>query len=154
TPGGIMAVQFGELSFDDSPNRTARYIVTARAALKEMGVQDPNDHLLVSVNRTNVGDLSTIVVTRDPVTPAQADRFATKVQSLPHNSVVAAPGQQGENNVVNKLASGSNAEVESIVDNSTKNISAVTDDAPYFWHFSRFGDVLKHIAQPLHTNNP
>jgi hypothetical protein len=153
-PGGIMAVQFGELSFNDSPNRTSRYVVTARQALKDFGVKDPNNHLLVSVLRTNTGDLSTIIVTRDPVTPAQADRFAAKVQSLPGNSLIAAPGHPVDAGVVSKLASGTDAEVKSIVDNSPKNISVVTDDAPYFWHFSRFGSVLRHIAQPLHTNNP
>ena len=44
--------------------------------------------------------------------------------------------------------------MKSIVDHSPKNITAVDDDAPYFWHFSRFGNVLAHIAQPLKTSDP
>jgi hypothetical protein len=38
TGDGIMVVQFGELDFQKSPNRTSRYIVTARSALQELGV--------------------------------------------------------------------------------------------------------------------
>src|SRR6476646_4795505 len=40
TGDGIMVVQFGELNFQKSPNRTSRYIVTARSALQELGVKD------------------------------------------------------------------------------------------------------------------
>ena len=31
---------------------------------------------------------------------------------------------------------------------------AVSDDAPFFWHFSSFGDVLRHIFEPLDVFNP
>ena len=55
---------------------------------------------------------------------------------------------------MSRLASGSNADVASIVAHSPKNIQAVTDDAPYFWHFSRFRDVIANIAHPLKTNDP
>ena len=47
TDDGIMVVQFGELDFDDAPNRTSRYIITARKALEELGIKDPNNHMLV-----------------------------------------------------------------------------------------------------------
>jgi hypothetical protein len=55
---------------------------------------------------------------------------------------------------VSRLASGTNAEVSAIVEGSPKNITAVVDEAPYFWHFSRFGDVISNIAEPLKTNDP
>ena len=37
---------------------------------------------------------------------------------------------------------------------SAENITPVNDDSPYFWHFSRFRDVLAHIAQPLKHQRP
>ena len=55
---------------------------------------------------------------------------------------------------MSRLASGNNAEVARIVADSPKNITPVTDDAPYFWHFSRFRDVISNIAHPLKTNDP
>ncbi len=154
TNDGIMVVQFGELNFQKSPNRTSRYIVTARKALQELGVKDPNNHLLVAAQLSQAGDLSTIVVKRTPFTPAEADRFINQIHHLPDQHPYAAPGHDFGTSVVSRLASGSNADVSTIVKHSPKDISAVTDDAPYFWHFSRFGDVIRNITHPLKTNDP
>jgi hypothetical protein len=154
TGDGIMVVQFGELDFQKSPNRTSRYIVTARSALQELGVKNPNDHLLVAAQLSKAGDLSTIVVKRTPFTAAEADRFIKQIHNLPDQHPYAAPGHDFGTSQVSRLAAGSNADVSAIVDHSTKDITAVTDDAPYFWHFSRFGDVLRDITHPLKTNDP
>jgi hypothetical protein len=154
TDDGIMVVQFGELDFRKSPNRTSRYIVTARKALEDLGVENPNEHLLVSAQLSKDGDLSTIVVKRKPFTKAEADRFVTGLTKLPNQHPIAAPDHSFGTSQVSRLASGSNAEVAKIVDGSKKNITAVVDDAPYFWHFSRFGDVISNIGHPLTTNDP
>jgi hypothetical protein len=154
TNNGIMVVQFGELDFQGSPNRTSRYVVTARKALQELGVKDPNNHLLVAAQLSKVGDLSTIVVSRTPITPAETNRFLTGLAKLPDQHPIAAPGHNIDTSIVSRLASGTNAQVASIVDHSPKNITAVTDDAPYFWHFNRFTDVIKNITHPLRTNDP
>jgi hypothetical protein len=154
TGDGIMVVQFGELDFQKSPNRTSRYIVTARSALQELGVKNPNDHLLVAAQLSKAGDLSTIVVKRTPFTAAEANRFIKQIHNLPDQHPYAAPGHNFGTSQVSRLAAGSNADVSAIVDHSNKDISAVTDDAPYFWHFSRFGDVLRNITHPLKTNDP
>ncbi|MDQ1450105.1 MAG: hypothetical protein QOC79_3076 [Actinomycetota bacterium] len=154
TGDGIMVVQFGELNFQKSPNRTSRYIVTARSALQELGVKNPNDHLLVAAQLSKAGDLSTIVVKRTPFTAAEANRFIEQIHNLPDQHPYAAPGHNFGTSQVSRLAAGSNADVSAIVDHSNKDISAVTDDAPYFWHFSRFGDVLRNITHPLKTNDP
>ena len=95
TDDGIMVVQFGELDFN-TPNRTSRYIVTARKALGELGISEPNNHLLVSAqlngSGTGKGALSTIVVKRTPFTKAETDRFLTGVSKLPQQHPFAAPG--------------------------------------------------------------
>jgi hypothetical protein len=153
TDDGIMVVQFGELDFN-VPNRTSRYIVTARKALQELGVRDPDDHLLVAAQLTNSGAFSTIVVKRTAFTKAETDRFLGGVAHLPEQHPYAAPGHDIGNGIVSELASGTNAQVESIVAHSSKNITPVTDDSPYFWHFTRFRDVLAHIGQPLSTRDP
>jgi len=44
-PGGIVATQFGERDFDNKPNRTTRYVATAREALGELGVSDPSQRV-------------------------------------------------------------------------------------------------------------
>jgi hypothetical protein len=151
---GIMVVQFGELNFQASPNRTSRYVVTARKALQELGVKDPNDHLLVAAQLSRAGDLSTIVVSRTPITATETSRFLSSLATLPDQHAIAAPGHTFGPSIVSRLASGNNTEVASIVQHSQKDITAVTDDAPYFWHFSRFRDVIANITHPLRTNDP
>ena len=89
---GIMVVQFGELNFQASPNRTSRYVVTARKALQELGVKDPNNHLLVAAQLSPAGDLSTIVVSRTPITAAETSRFLSGLATLPDQHAIAAPG--------------------------------------------------------------
>jgi hypothetical protein len=151
---GIMVVQFGELNFQTSPNRTSRYVVTARKALQEFGVKDPNTHLLVAAQLGQAGGLSTIVVSRGAITSAETRRFLSGLATLPDQHPIAAPGHQFGTSIVSRLASENNTQVASIVQHSQKDITAVTDDAPYFWHFSRFRDVIANITHPLKTNDP
>ncbi|HTL87717.1 MAG TPA: hypothetical protein VL856_21230 [Acidimicrobiia bacterium] len=153
-PDGIMVVQFGELKFETAPNRTSRYVVTARKALEDYGIKDPSQHLLVSAQLSNVGDLSTIIVSKPAITPETADRFLAGVAKLPQQQPFAVPGHTYTGSVVSQLASGSDAQVSSIVDHSPKNITAISDDGPYFWHFSRFRDVISHIGKSLNVSDP
>jgi hypothetical protein len=146
---GIMVVQFGELDVEASPNRTARYVVTARQALADAGVEDPTQHLLVSALLNDAGDLSTIIVKRTPFTAEEIDAFAAGVASQPSSVLFHAPGHEPVDNLVTRLASGTAAEVDTIVDRRRDDISAVHDDAPFFWHFSKFDDVLSNIDEPI-----
>lgn len=151
---GIMVVQFGELDFN-RPNRTSRYVVTARKALEEIGVKDPRQHLLVAAEETaNRGALSTIAVKRTAFTPAEIDRFLGRVAQLPDHHPLAAPDHAFGTNIVSQLASGTNAEVASTVAHSRAYITAISDNSPYFWHFSRFRSVIRHIATPLTARDP
>ena len=48
-----MVVQFGELDFTHEPNRTARYMMTARKAFEQIGIANPADHLIVAAYLTH-----------------------------------------------------------------------------------------------------
>lgn len=155
TGDGIMVVQFGELDFEENPNRTSRYVVTARAALEELGVEDPSAHLLVSSELNDGPDLSTIVVSRSPLTPAQIDGFLGGLGDIdPAQHAMHAPGEAFGDHVVSRLARGSAEEVDAIVASSPREIDVITDDAPFFWHFSSFGDVLADITEPIEGDDP
>jgi hypothetical protein len=157
TDDGIMVVQFGELSFENAPNRTSRYIVTARAALEAIGVDDPSAHLLVSaeVEVNDSADLSTIVVKRTPFTQDEIDGFLGGLGDIvPAESPVHAPGEDFGDHVVSRLARGTAAEVDDIVASSPREIGVITDDAPFFWHFSSFEDVLGDITRPISAFDP
>ncbi|HET9728177.1 MAG TPA: hypothetical protein VFR41_02090, partial [Acidimicrobiia bacterium] len=153
-PDGMMVVQFGELDFVHAPNRTSRYIVTARKALSDLGIHDAPNHLLVAAQLTGHGAFSTIIVKRDAFTAVETQRFIDKVSTLPEQHMYAAPGHDYGPSVVSRLAAGSDAEVAHLVAGSPKNITAVNDDSPYFWHFARFRDVIAHIGRSLPNSDP
>lgn len=160
TDDGIMVVQFGELRFESRPNRTSRYVVTAREALEDAGIEDPSRHILVSAQIPGSGgDLSTIILKRTPFTPEEVEAFTASVDGLPHERSVYGPGADPADldlgdHVVARLAGGTADEVDAIVAAHDREISAISDDAPFFWHFSNFGDVLGDISTPLNVSDP
>jgi spermidine synthase len=91
TPAGIVAIQFGEIDFERKPNRTLRYLVTAREALRRLGIGDPARHLLVSTTSGFGFTSSTILVKREPFTDAEAARFAEVSRGLDGGQVRWTP---------------------------------------------------------------
>ncbi len=152
---GIMVVQFGELDFQGSPNRTARYIMTARAAMKNLGIKDPKNHMIVSAFITNkTGDLSTIMLKRTAFTPAEVARYTAAVPTLPLVHTAWAPGEKPSTHIVSQLASGTDAQANRIAAAYPRDISPIGDDSPFFWHFVPFDSVIRNIFHPLSAQNP
>jgi hypothetical protein len=187
---GMLVAQFGESTFQFSPNRTSRYIVTARHALEQMGVEDPSQHIIVATHLNELFDLSTIIVKRTPFTPEEIERYEAGIVDVARNDPVQrgpeAPGPFGEFSVhvtihapgreippdqlerasdgidearervmmVHRLAAGDQAEVRALIDAYGKDISVVTDDKPFFWHFSSFGHVLSNLTDPIDIFSP
>ena len=155
TDNGIMVVQFGELDFTDSPNRTARYVMTARKAFTQLGIANPRDHLIVAAYLTHKsGDLSTIILKRTAFTPAEVARYRAAVPTVPNVVTSYAPGLPPGPGIVPKLASLDARGAAAVAAAYPRQISAVTDDRPFFWHFAGFGTVLRHITTPLDAHNP
>ena len=144
---GVLAVQFGEFNFDGKPNRTTRYISTARKALAELGIDDPSRHILVGTSgSTEGGSLSTILVKRATFTAAEISRFATQQGAVPNSTVRYAPGSPQDNSV-SAVATLPRAKLDSWYDAYPYDVRPVTDDGPFFWHFSRFRDVIENFGQ-------
>lgn len=155
TDDGVAVVQFGEIDFESNSNRTSRYVVTAREALSSIGVDDPSGHLAVSVQMPeSASDLSTIMFKRTPFSPAQRDAFLSSADRLPDQVAVHVPGAAPTAHIVSRLAASDLDEVDAIVSNHNRNISAVTDDAPFFWHFAPFESVLADFFEPIQFHDP
>jgi hypothetical protein len=143
TDDGIMVVQFGDLDFENRPNRSARYIVTARDALEQLGVEQPANHILVAANLTGTGDLANIIVKRTPFTNEEIARFTSAVADLPEMHEYYAPGRPVPDHPVSQAAGAQTPdELENVVSSYPLDISAVTDNKPFFWHFESYRDVL------------
>ena len=156
TSNGIMVVQFGELDFTHSPNRTARYLMTARDAFAKLGIDNPAKHLIVAAYLTHKQ--------RRPVDhhpQAHADH-AGRGRPLHGGAARRAAGRQlvraraaaGTGHRARAGRRPTRRRADAVAAAYPRQISAVTDDKPFFWHFVGFGTVLRHIFTPLDAHNP
>lgn len=153
---GLMVVQFGELDYEAGPNRTTRYIATARAALAQLGVADPSQHLvLATLLSDKQGDLSTIIVKRTPFTAAEVERVRTKMPSVSDTRLEYAPGVTKGASVPAQVAGASSVEeADRVLASTGRQVDEVTDDAPFFWHFNSFSDVARDLDRPFNRFDP
>jgi len=150
--GGLICTQFGEADFERKPNRTARYLVTAREAFRRLGIEDFARHVLVGTspgffNATS----STILLKKAPFTEVDVARFIDSTTKVKGGTVRHAwTDQDGQHPVHQVIALGKEA-LERWYGEYPFNVRAVTDDSPFFWHFVRFRDVL---ADSVHVGVP
>lgn len=140
---GVMVAQFGDFDFDTRPTRTARYLVTARDALAGR-VDDFAAHTTLIVERSDleVGRATTILLSHAPVTPALNERVAAAVDAVPNARVLHQPGGTVEAGLTTDLIVGDEAQVDDLVGGYGFDISTITDERPFFWHFTPFSTVL------------
>jgi hypothetical protein len=159
-PNGILAAQFGEVDYDEKPNRTARYVSTVRKALKDLGVEDPSQHVLIGTTgevdaEGNVlpGKLSSILVKKTPFTEDEIDRFAGLEDQVENTRVEYAPGNPGDN-AVSAIMTLSDDELDDWYADQPFAIGPISDDGPFFWHFARFGDVISNLGESINPFDP
>lgn len=153
---GVMVAQFGELDFGAQPDRTARYVMTARAAFKQLGIEDPSRHMLVSALITpDDGDLSTIMLKRTPFTEAEIARYAEALPDVPHARTAWQPGTRPTSHIVSELAAATNdTDANQFASTYGRDIDAVTDDSPFMWHFVSFDEIARNITKSLDAKTP
>jgi spermidine synthase len=151
---GIVATQFGELDYDGKPNRTTRYVATVRAALEEHGVDDPSQHVLVATSSSGGQSvLSTVLVKKTPFTQDEIASFQAKGADIEGNTLRYAPGQPQDNTVTAVLTLPAD-EQRQWLDDYGYDVDAISDDGPFFWHFARFGDVLRDFPDRIVRADP
>ncbi len=140
---GIMVAQFGDFAFDRRPTRTARYLTTAREALRpRVDVFDQHVGLLVDSGQNDLEKVSTIMLFRTAPTSEQIDGIHTALKNVPNATAKYLPGADRVDGLTSDLITGSDAEVEAIVADYPFEIGPIDDDQPFFWHFTSFGTVL------------
>ena len=154
TDDGIVAAQFGEINFEAKPNRTTRYVATAREALENLGIDDPSQHVLVAT--TQAGDttsLATILVKRSPFTQAEVDSFVDQLVEVDGSTLRYAPGQPQDNSVTKVLTLPA-GEQTAYLDAYPYQVDSISDNGPFFWHFTRFNDVMQNFGDPINRFDP
>lgn len=151
---GVGVAQFGEFDFANKPNRTSRYLLTAREAFRRIGVKDPSKHILVATSEDPLSSgLSTIMLKRTPFTPEEVRRFKATVPATKLGRPVYAPGDPAGTTLVTKIPTASENEIDSLRRSYPYEVGAITDDRPFFWHFAGFDDVVRKIARPINPND-
>jgi hypothetical protein len=154
TDDGILAAQFGEANYEVKSNRTTRYVATARKALEDFGVENPEDHVMVSTFGLEANArLSTILVKKTPFTQEEIDTFVAQDDEVPGTELQYAPGHERDNDVTRAITLPED-ELDDFFADHPYAVTPITDDAPFFWHFARFRDVLANFGDPIDRFDP
>lgn len=142
-PGGLVCAQFGEIDFDGQPNRTTRYVVTAREALRRLGVTDPARHLLVaSVPGFGTMQTSTVMIRRTPFTAEEIARFKEATAAIPGARLHFAWTEPPDAQPFDSVLTLEEAALPAWHAQHRFLVGAIEDDSPFFWHFVSFRDAL------------
>jgi len=153
TPGGAVVAQFGDFAFDRRPTRTARYLVTAREAMKDrVDVFDEHVALIVDDGAEDFDRVSTIMLFASPTTPDAVARIQQSVAELPQTTTKYLPGAERVEGITTDLIVASDDEVQMLVDEFPFEISAIDDNRPFFWHFTSFRTVLTDWSRSFEDN--
>lgn len=139
-PNGIICAQFGEFDFERKPNRTARYLATAREAFGRVGIDDFSAHVLVATS-ADIPGLSTIILRREPFSEQEAEQFANAVSKLREGRIRYSLGNSQNHRLIEDVVKLPVDQLPYLYALYPFQITPVTDDRPFFWHFSRFRDV-------------
>jgi hypothetical protein len=152
---GVLAAQFGEFDFQHKPNRTSRYVATARHALGQLGIHDPSRHILVATSPVEgtASTLSTILVKRAPFTTAEVDRVLGALGAMPGAVLRYAPGHPVRGESVSAIATLSGSRLDHWFDRYPYDVRPITDDSPFFWHFTPFRDVIANFGKPVNQSD-
>jgi hypothetical protein len=141
-PGGIVCAQFGEVAFDRKPNRTTRYLATAREAFRRRGTTDFARHVLLAT-APGIFTTATILLKREPFTPEEVERFVAGNAAIADARVWHAgdAAQRSPRHPAAEVISLPAGALERWLAAYPYSVTPVTDDSPFFWHFARFRDA-------------
>ena len=151
---GIIATQYAEYDYSAKPNRTSRYVSTARHALAASGIDDPTDHILVATSgasgaTNDTAVLSTILVKRTPFTPDEVRRFTRQLEDVDGATLEYSPAERDLDNTVSRVVTLPDGQLDGFYDDYPYDIRPITDDGPFFWNFKPLPEVLRDIGDPV-----
>jgi hypothetical protein len=121
----------------DNPGETGRIISLAKAALFNLGAEDPNRHLYLA----SVGRLATLVVARAPLTAeelAALDRTSREMEYQP----LLVPGQEAGHPILQRVQGAETlAQLYELSDADVLDYSPPTDSRPFFFNQLRLSDL-------------
>jgi len=142
TPDGVLCMSFGEIDFERKPNRTSRYLSSARLAFAHAGIPDFRKHVIL-VTQPNFFQESMMLLKRSPFTEEEIGTVRVQTSKVEKSLIRHAWTQPSSGHQTSIIIDASDAELQRLYAEAPYEIDPVTDDAPFFWHFARFGDALR-----------
>jgi hypothetical protein len=154
TDEGAVVAQFGDFAFDTRPTRTARYLNTARAAMRDrVEAFDDNVVLITDSGDDNLEKVSTIMLFKSPMTNAAVTRVQATLQTLPKSEAKYLPNAVRADGLTSDLITLDDSQVQAIIDDYPFEIGAIDDDRPFFWHFTSFSTVVTDWSRNFEDND-
>jgi hypothetical protein len=149
SPAGLLCAQFGEFDYENKPNRTIRFISTAREAFRTARVPNFTERILISTSAGLPQMVeSTIVLSKSPFGLEQIGHFEEQIGRIPGGEVRFHHRRDPDPSPV----SGAVLIPKDLIGDWYRSypylIDPVLDESPFFWHFSRFRDALGTRARP------
>ncbi len=143
TENGIINAQFGEFDHHRKPNRSTRFLTTARAAFEENGVRRFADHVLLATGpgfppQTD----SVILLSRRPFESDQISRFTGYLPRIDGGVLRYAPGHPVDISAPNQVIVSKPHQLAARLAAYPWQVGPVRDDSPFFWHFATFRRAL------------
>jgi len=140
-PRGMLSVS--RWYYADRPGEVYRSAVLAVAALRRIGVARPRDHFAIVRARPPAAagapdGIGTLLVSPDPLSAADLDALESIAARLKFD-IVQSPRSSVDDTFA-AIASGDR--LQPLVDSYPLDISAPTDDSPFFFHMLRLRDVF------------
>jgi hypothetical protein len=142
TPRGVLT--FSRWYFREAPGEIYRLTSLARAALTELGVPDPRRHIIIvrcmarGGRRNAPTGVGTILVSKEPFSASDLDTIE-KVAADMEFQVVLSPRYAADPTLAALAAS---ADLDTLEARLPLNVTAPTDDSPFFFHMLRLRDIL------------
>jgi spermidine synthase len=113
-----------------------RLVSLAQRAAEQRGL-DPRQHLAV----VQLDRVATFLLKKTPFTPADIDRLTTRAADLGFNILYAPGVTPSTANDYHRLIVASNR--EEFLETHPEDVSATTDDRPFFFHTTRLGNQFQ-----------
>ncbi|HYD18318.1 MAG TPA: hypothetical protein VEF76_07560 [Patescibacteria group bacterium] len=124
-------------------NDLCRLSTIAATALMELGQSDPYKHVFIA----HTGQIITFVVARDPFTPAQLDALHGVTKKMDYKVLASPRLPPADPTLAAILHADSAADIDKAIRDLPFDVSASTDNRPFFFNQARIWKPWDVIAQ-------
>lgn len=128
------------------PRESLRLISLAYPALRELGVENPSDHIMVL---TQHPALVTVLIKLSPFTPAE-QVMLTDTVNLIGGELFFSPGSDISNLYSDLIYAFSNQEESQFFESYHYDVSPITDDRPFFFEYYKWSNIGQVMSDPGH----